>query len=256
MGFFEELDELKKKVLFWFYCWFLTAVFLFSFGLQKISFFGKEILLPAPSSVSFSVLFFDKMKEFLLPQDVRLVALGPMDAFLAQFTIASFLAVFFSFPVIFYSVLSFLSPAFRKKEKKILGKIFFPSFFLFVAGCVFGYFFVLPATFKILYSFAQPMGLEPLYNVNDFLFQALGMIFFLGIMFLLPVAMVLTVALGVIEPRFWRDKWTYAIVFFLVASAIVTPDGTGVTMLILALPLTLLYFLGYTIGKLVKKVAT
>jgi sec-independent protein translocase protein TatC len=65
-----------------------------------------------------------------------------------------------------------------------------------------------------------------------------------GIMFLLPVFMVFLSFLGIVKPCFWKNNWRYALLIFLIFSAIITPDGTGITMIMLSAPLAGLYFLG------------
>jgi sec-independent protein translocase protein TatC len=47
-----------------------------------------------------------------------------------------------------------------------------------------------------------------------------------------------------IEPRFWRDNLRYVIIIIVIFSAIITPDGSGVTMWFIAGPMLLLYVLG------------
>ena len=70
-----------------------------------------------------------------------------------------------------------------------------------------------------------------------------------GTMFLLPLFMILLSYLRIISAEFWINKWRFALIFFLVLCAIITPDGTAISMIILFVPLVGLYFVGCFFAK-------
>lgn len=174
-----------------------------------------------------------------------MIAINPLSAFLAQIIIALFLALIAGFPFFLYNFIKYLSPVFTQQEKNKIIKALIPSFFLFIIGCLFSYFFIIPTTLKVLYGFPIIMGVTPFFVINEFIFFILGLMLVNGIMFLLPVFMVLLSWPGIVKKDFWKSNWRYAIFVFLIFSAIVTPDGSGITMLIFSIPLSCLYFLGY-----------
>jgi sec-independent protein translocase protein TatC len=49
---------------------------------------------------------------------------------------------------------------------------------------------------------------------------------------------------GIIDARFWRNNFRYAVIIFVIFGAIITPDGSGITMWLVAGPMILLYLLG------------
>jgi len=155
------------------------------------------------------------------------------------------LAFIFTFPIFLYKIINYFSPGLYEKEKKTVFKILLPSTFLFIAGCFFAYFLLIPLTFKMLYSFAPVMDVLPLFSVDEFISWVIGLTAISGVMFLLPIFMAILSYLRIISPDFWKKNWRYAILFFLIVSAIITPDGTGITMIILSVPLSLLYFIGW-----------
>ena len=77
------------------------------------------------------------------------------------------------------------------------------------------------------------------------------MIFAFGIGFLLPVLLVFLQLVGVVTPRTLLKNWRYAIVGIFVLAALITPSGDPVTLMMLALPMLLLYFVAILIGWLV-----
>jgi len=50
-----------------------------------------------------------------------------------------------------------------------------------------------------------------------------------------------------VSPRFWRDNFRYAVIILAIFGAIITPDGSGVTMWFVAGPMLVLYVAGMLI---------
>jgi sec-independent protein translocase protein TatC len=65
-----------------------------------------------------------------------------------------------------------------------------------------------------------------------------------GLSYQLPIIMWATTVSEMVEPRFWRDNLRYVIIIIAIFSAIITPDGSGITMWFIAGPMLLLYMLG------------
>jgi sec-independent protein translocase protein TatC len=82
-------------------------------------------------------------------------------------------------------------------------------------------------------------------SVDEFIYYVIGLTSAVGVMFLMPLFMIMLSATGIIEPNFWAKKWQVACLTFLIASALITPDGTGITMMLLFAPLAVLYAGGY-----------
>lgn len=249
MNFFEELNELRKSFLPWILFLLFLTFFFFGFGIQQTEIFGLSIYYPHPSFYSISAYFLETARQDLLSEEIRIVTLNPLNAFLALMIISLLLAFIFSSPFFLYKLIRYLSPALYRKEKKAIFKILFPSAFLFISGCLFAYFLLIPLTFRVLYSFATAIEAEPLFYIAQFVTLVLGLMIVVGIIFLLPVFMSLLTRFGIIEGQFWKKNWRYAIFAFLVFSAIITPDGTGITMLLLSFPLSGLYFLGLALTR-------
>ena len=74
------------------------------------------------------------------------------------------------------------------------------------------------------------------------------MIFAFGVGFLLPVLMVFLQLVGVATPRSLLRGWRYAIVGIFCLAAVITPSGDPVTLMMLAVPMIVLYFLAVLIG--------
>ena len=224
------------------------------------------------------------MKDTLLPPEVRLIQTAPGQVFFAQIHISLLIGLICSLPIVSREIFGFISPAFyqtksnegfdnrdvrntnteddaaqgnvqqtRKEEGKKskrsfskidLFKIISPMFLLFIFGVVFSYVLVIPLTLEFLYKYGESIGVETLLTVNDFIAFVLQFILAFGIAFQLPVLMYVLSLSGLTDSKFWQRNFRYAIIIITVFGAIITPDGTGVTMWFIALPMIGLYALG------------
>jgi sec-independent protein translocase protein TatC len=224
------------------------------------------------------------MKDTLLPPEVKLIQTAPGQVFFAQIHISLLIGLICSLPIVIREIFGFISPAFyqtksnggfdnrdvrntntedgaaqgnvqqtRKKDGKKskrsfskidLFKIISPMFLLFIFGVIFSYVLVIPLTLDFLYKYGESIGAETLLTVNDFIAFVLQFILAFGIAFQLPVLMYLLSLSGLTDSRFWQKNFRYAIIIITVFGAIITPDGTGVTMWFIALPMIGLYAVG------------
>ncbi len=224
------------------------------------------------------------MKDTLLPPEVKLIQTAPGQVFFAQIHISLLIGLICSLPILIREIFGFISPAFYqtksnggfdnrdvrntntendtaqgnvqqtrkedgKKSKRSfskidLFKIISPMFLLFIFGVVFSYVLVIPLALEFLYKYGESIGAETLLTVNDFIAFVLQFILAFGIAFQLPVLMYVLSLSGLTDSKFWQRNFRYAIIIITVFGAIITPDGTGVTMWFIALPMIGLYAVG------------
>jgi sec-independent protein translocase protein TatC len=253
MTLLQELKIFIKHLLHWFYCFFGFSFFFFLFGAGKVTIFGKNLFLPTLSGDSFAVQIFNKVRTDLLPSEVQLVVTNPMSAFVSQVSLSILLAFLMTLPFFIYKIVIYLQPALHPHERKALLWALLPFVFLFFSGCAFSYLFLVPATFEVLYPFATSIGAVTFFSLDEFVYYVSGLTVSVGAMFLLPLFMIMLSMMGIIKAEFWQSKWRHAVLLFLFLAAIITPDGTGITMVMLFVPLALLYFAGYYFAKRLTK---
>ncbi len=184
------------------------------------------------------------MKQALVPSNVPIVALGPVAPFVAPILVAFLLALLLTFPFALFLLGRFLAPALRPDERRTLFLFALPTLVLFYAGIAFAYFLIIPETFSVLYSFADPVGVVPMFALDQLLSSVFLLTTLTGVAFLLPVVMTMLGRIGFIPPVFWVRHWRGAVLATILFSAIVTPDGSGVTMMFLSGPIIGLYAIG------------
>lgn len=200
--------------------------------------------VPVSAGKSFVALVLERMRADLVPTDVALIITNPMDAFITQVTIAVFLAILLLAPLVALEAWRFVAPGLYSKERRGLLGFMGIALALWYGGAAFAYAVLVPATYSALYGFL-PEGVLPYFSLRELVGMTAGLVLAAGLIFLLPVGMALLSRLGLVPAQFWAVYARHALVLVLVGSAILTPDGSGVSMVLLALPVCALYAVGY-----------
>jgi len=247
-SFFEHLEEARRRLKVVVYALLLAFVIFLTFSFQYVVVFGVPMWLPLPAlnlREGIAQQFFVAIRAWLVPTYVTPVVLTPWEPVIVQFKIALFLAIVTTSPVSTYEFWRFVAPALKASEKRLLIRVSVPVVLLFLAGVAMSFFVVLPFTFSFLYGIAIAMGALPLLQVQEFLDFVLLFSLAFGIAFELPVVMYGLSVLGVVDPEFWKRNWRFAAVAIFFFGAAITPDGSGVTMLLVSIPMLALYAGGY-----------
>jgi len=100
-----------------------------------------------------------------------------------------------------------------------------------------------------LYRYGESAGLVTFLNIMDFVTFVLQFLLAFGISFQLPLIMYAVSLSGLVDAKFWRRNMRYAIIAIIVFGAVITPDGSGVTMWFVSLPMIALYFAGMFVAE-------
>lgn len=110
----------------------------------------------------------------------------------------------------------------------------------FLGGAAFGYFVVFPPAFKFLVSYTTDY-LTPMPAVKEYFSLCLRLLIAFGVIFELPIFMVLLAKIGLVNTAFLNRNRKYAILLSFVIAAILTPTPDVVNQLMMAIPLVVLY---------------
>jgi sec-independent protein translocase protein TatC len=240
-----HLEELRKRLVRMVLAVVIITAFVLTFHLDAVNYNGITLYYPFPDPLNnIAAQITVEMKNQLVPENVQLIQTAPGQAFFAQFYIAALLGIVFGMPVIVKELVSFVSPALGKNEIRIIRSMTIPAIGLFITGCVFSYLFVTPYILEFLYTYGEASGLVTFLNVVDFITFVLQFLLAFGISFQLPIVMYAVSASGLTDEKFWRKNIRYAIIIIVIFGAIITPDGSGITMWFVAGPMIGLYLLG------------
>ena len=244
----KHLEELRKRVLRIVLVVGIVTAFILAFHAESIEFLGLTFYYPTPEPLhNIAAQITDYMRSNLVPEDVQLIQTAPGQAFFAQVYIAALLGIVVGMPIIIKELVGFIKPALREHEINVSRSISIPALGLFISGCVFSYLLVIPYILDFLYRYGDSAGLVTFLNVVDFVSFVLQFLIAFGLSFQLPLVMYAATASGITDAGFWRKNIRYAIVIIVIFGAIITPDGSGVTMWFIAGPMIGLYLAGMAI---------
>jgi sec-independent protein translocase protein TatC len=154
-------------------------------------------------------------------------------------------AAFLSFPVIAVQIYKFVAPGLYKNERNAFLPYLIATPVFFVLGAAMVYFLAMPILIKFSIGLAQsastgPATIELMPKVSEYLSLIMTLIFGFGLMFQLPVVLTLLARAGIVTSASLRSGRRFAIVGIFAVAAILTPPD-ALSMIIMALPTTLLY---------------
>ena len=157
-----------------------------------------------------------------------------------------------SFPFISFQVLAFVIPGLRSKEKNFALIVLPGSIISFYLGSAFGFFVLVPPAIKFLVFFGGDIS-TPLIRIGSLVQLTTNLMIWMGISFQLPIIMYLLTVLRVIDHNRFKvfRKWFIVIAFIL--GAIITPTFDPVNQLIVAIPIIILYEVGFLLSWISKK---
>ena len=195
------------------------------------------------SAAALAYLFSAQILGFLLAPlhdaGVHAVFFAPADAFLVRFNTALLSGLIAASPVVFYELFRFVSPGLYPHEKRAVLPLAFAASALFVTGCVFAFFAVVPFTLQFLLGYATP-DLRPQISVTQYLSFVSTLVLSFGLAFNLPVLIIGLAWMGVVDAAFLARYRPHAVVLIFIAAAVLTPPDV-LSQIVLAVPMVLLY---------------
>lgn len=235
MPFLDHLEELRWRILYSLIALIVATII----GFMVVTEFDVLHWLIAPV-------------EPYMPEGKKLVYLSPMEPFFLTLKLAVLLGLLLALPVIIYQIWSFVAPALHKEERRMIVPSFYLGLVLFAAGGALAYFAALPVTLKFGMSF-QTESLEPNLTVGPYLALVVRMLLAFGLVFELPIVVLILSAFGIVDPAMLRSKRRHAIVVFAIVASVITPGDVVIMTLLLMIPLLLLYELSIVLSGMVER---
>jgi len=166
---------------------------------------------------------------------------GVTSAFDLKLQIALTVGVVVSSPVWLYQIWAFFVPAMTRREIKYVLGFFLTAIPLFFFGCYVGW-EVFPRIVQLMTSFA-PSDDASILTAKTYFDFVLKLVIVVGVGFVLPVFLVLLNFAGVLSAKSILKSWRVAVLIIALFTAIATPTADVLSMLLLAAPMVVLYFL-------------
>ena len=166
--------------------------------------------------------------------------------------LASIVGLFAASPYVARQMWGFVAAGLYRDERKYVRAFAPASFLLFLLGCVFGYFLLIPYALYAMVTMMPLDKVDPVVNIGDYLGLVLTLTILLGAVFQLPLVMVFLSKVGLVTPARWRGWRKGAIVGNVVLAALIAPPDL-LSMVVFVLPLLVLYEAGLLFASLASK---
>ncbi|MCC8179975.1 MAG: twin-arginine translocase subunit TatC [Planctomycetes bacterium] len=221
-----HLEELRKRIVY------SLAAFLpfFAIGLWRYRDLWRIVMRPIDSAA---------------PNLLRFQALSPSDGLVMAMRLSFAFALFLSMPILLSQVWNFVAPGLTSKERRWLYLGLGSGGVLFILGVLLAYFVGVPFALEYLLPFNQSMdGWENAFTGFGYVDFVVTCCAGFGFAFELPLVMLFLGWIGLLTPEGLRAWWRPVIIVIFVVAAIMTPPDPF-TQMLLAVPLLLLFGLGY-----------
>lgn len=189
----------------------------------------------------------------IMPEGTQMIATDVTSPFFAPFKLTLFVAFALAMPFILHQAWAFIAPGLYQNEVRIALPILLSSILLFYLGIAFAYFVVLDLAFSF-FTTIGPENVAIMTDISRYLDFVLLIFFAFGITFEIPVATVLLIISGVVEPQDLAKKRPYIIVGCFAVGMVLTPPDPF-TQSLLAVPMWMLFEIGVIAGRLLKRKA-
>jgi sec-independent protein translocase protein TatC len=230
MSFMEHLEELRSRLLR--ALGGLVIVFILCIG------FCKELwgVVSAPAVGALRHLGINPP---------NLTAITPMEQFnVIYLKLPLLVSLFLGSPWVFYQVWAFISPGLYKREKKWAVPFIVSTAGLFIAGGCFAYFVAFRYGLEFLLGIGRDVHVSPFVSINEYFDLFVNVTLGVGLVFEMPVIIFFLTLLRLLSPRFLLKHSRYAILAITVIAAVVTPTPDVFNMMLFAVPMVLLFFVG------------
>ncbi|MEV4974371.1 twin-arginine translocase subunit TatC [Streptomyces scopuliridis] len=243
MPLVEHLRELRNRLAKALVAVVVVTIVAAFFYKDIIEFFTDPVLKSVGCEASFAELA--KREDGTC---ARIVLNGLLTPFTLALKVSLMAGVVVSSPIWLYQLWAFVAPGLHKAEKKYSLAFVAAGFPLFLAGGFFAY-KTLPTMAKVLLEFS-PANLDNQLPLDDLLDLITRMVVVFGLAFELPLLLVMLNLGGVITGKRMAGWWRAMIMGITIFAAVATPSTDPLSMMSLAVPIWVLYFIATGISLL------
>lgn len=233
MSFLEHLEELRVRLLRSIY-----AIIIAS----GICFYFRDLIYAYLSKPLTDAYLANQISE-------KLVYTNPVDPFNLYIKLSIFGGLFVASPFVLWQLWLFISPGLYRHEKKYVWPFVGLTSALFIAGGFFAYKEALPKALWFLVGFGHQF--TPMVTINEYWDLAMSIIIAVGVVFELPVVIMLLSIFGIITPRFLWKNFRYAVLLTAIVAAAIVPTNDMASIFVVWIPLVALYILSIGLSWLV-----
>jgi len=197
-------------------------------------------------TVAISFIFTDRIIHFLISQatGVDIIFTQPTEMFGVWFKVCLYSALVMALPVFVSQIVMFIRPALTRKERFYLYTLMPAVLLCFLSGAAFAWYVFLPHALDFLLNFGKGIGVIPRINIGDLISFEVQIVFWMGVVFELPMVTFFLSKIGILNHRWLAKQWKWAFIGSFIIGAVITPTPDPINQTIVSVPIFLLYLLG------------
>jgi sec-independent protein translocase protein TatC len=240
MSFLEHLEELR-----WAIVWIIVA----TVSASALGWYFADRIIGFLSGDLAEIL----TRVYGSRGDYSLHVFEVSEAFTVKFKVAVLVGLLVALPFNVYKVWRFVSPGLFAREKKTMGPLITLSILLFYAGAAFAYFVMVKLTVAFLFRMKPPSVVATV-RLGSYVSFISKFCLTFGLVFQIPLVLALLARLGIVTSGMLKGSWRYTVLGVLIAAAVLTPPDV-VSQILMAVPMLLLYWIGYLLARAFEKKA-
>lgn len=207
----------------------------------------RSVLLQALIAVSVATIGCWFLSRFLLDLLVKPITAAdnlvyfnqPAEAFMIRMKLAMVCGVFLVLPLVLVRIYRFVLPGLYARERKVVTPLLVASVLLFYLGVAFAYVVLIPQVMVFMLNYATAY-MQPLIGIGSYFSFVAKLCLAFGLVFELPLLILLLTSLGLVSPQVLWKGWRYALLVIVTVSALLTPPDVF-SQIVMAGPVMLLY---------------
>lgn len=229
MSFMDHLEELRNRILRSLYG------IVIAFMLSLIYADRLWLFVSGPATYALTKLGYPP----------ELIQISPMDTFSVVWVkIPMLLSLFIASPWVLWQIWGFIAPGLYKNEKRMAAPFILVSAGLFILGGLFAYFVAFRFGLEFLLGIGKDLKIKPQISIVDYSDLFFNVILGVSLVFELPVVIFFLSLLRIVSAKFLLEHSRYAILLIVIVAAVVTPTPDIFNLMLFAVPMVLLYFVG------------
>ena len=233
MSVLQHLGELKRRLV-------RVAIVAVVFIAIAIAFY-----------VQIFEVFTDTARRLIVDADGVVAVQRITEGWVVAAKLAILVGLVAAFPYFMWELAMFFKPGLKPGERKYIFLLVPASMAMFALGAAFSWFILIPRLVEFLLRLSQPIG-DPLITVGPLVGLMVTIMFWLGIIFEIPIFMFLLAKMGILTSAWVKTKRRWMILISFIFGAVATPTDP-ISQLIVTGPTWLLFEIGMLLVKLAER---
>jgi len=189
-------------------------------------------------------------QEVNAPQKTRVLNYSaPLEPFFIQCKISMLAGFILVLPIVFFQIWQFIAPGLTRKERRMVVPFITAATITFCIGAMFFLLVIWPVIINFSLSY-EAEGLQSWFNISAYVNFCLRLILMFGLMFELPILILVLSRFGIVSYEFLAPKRKYALLVSAIISAF---HADLITMFVIMIPMYLMYEISIWVARIFGK---